>query len=147
MRKNDYNIIGRRVLKLYPGIAAMVMQGTKTEAMLLDYEDIALLADVFSAYYEIDFPRDLAAMTARDSTAYRLKFTTLCLYCYDPETIKGPFFKRMKPYLRDHIAGYLHTDRSMISQYIPCARVYLRAYSDFENELMQLVGIVKTVKT
>lgn len=141
--RQHYEFVGQRVFKLFPAIAKMILAQADNKKLLYDYRDIALLSSIFSEYYGIDFPACLKKTSVKDSTDYRIKFTTLCLFCYDPETVKGPYFKRLKDSLRKHIADSMHTNHSLVSRYVSRARVYLQAYDEFETEIQQLVALTK----
>lgn len=140
-RKMNYEAIGRRVVKLYPKIAKLVF--CEDQKILNDYTKIAFLAKVFSDYYEIDFPKNLKTESTKESTIYRMKFTALCLVCFDPETISGPYYKNIKTGLRQEIGKYLKTEPTIISQYLPRIRFYLHRLADFKHENQQLISIVK----
>ena len=130
MQKQDYTLIGRRIAKLYPHLATAVLY-LKQENLLSDYKHMQSISLIFGSFYKMPFPQGLKNLSDRESTQLRIKFTTLCMMCYDYESVQG---KRLKYELRKHIANELNTGHCLVSQYVSKARVYLKAYPDFEAE-------------
>ena len=142
----SYESMGRKVFRLYPRIAELLMAPAKEKKTLIDYSEISFVVAVFSEYYKVDFESYCTLLPFKELTDYRVKFTAVCLYCFDPESIKGPYFKKLKNHLRELIAETLAIHQTRISQYVPKARVYLQVYPDFYEEVMQLVSCVKSKK-
>lgn len=140
--KNKYEIVGRRIFKFLPKIAESIINEGLVDTLLSDYNDISFLSNIFSEYYNIDFPSNLKNIPIKESTEYRIKFTALCLNCYDPESLELKHHKRVSKGLRLKIARQINTSPSLISQYVPKARVYQKCYKDFESEMQQLIAVV-----
>lgn len=142
--KQDFEYIGMVVSKLHPELCKSLLKG-KEKIILTDYKDIHLLCEVFSDFYEIDFPSVLPSLSMNKKSEYRTKFIALAISCYDPEciTFKNKYIKRQ---LRKHIAQQILIDLkniSMITYYLSIARVQLNVYQDFKDELTNMVAIVK----
>ena len=151
--KNKYAYIGRKVCKIYPDIANTILKAISVDNILSDPKDFKLLAEIFSEFYNINFPGNFmtsgkynslhGCTTITDAVFIRVKFIAFLLYCYDKSTIVGPVFTRVKWSLRAEIADFLGVHKTCgVSPDIKKIRVYMRAYKDFENDVKHLVGIV-----
>ena len=88
------------------------------------------------------FPENLRDIPKEQSTYIKIKFTTLCLLCFDPETV-GPGRKKIKPNLREAIAKSINVNPSSVSQYLKKIKVYMKAYEDFEIDTKHLLSITR----
>jgi hypothetical protein len=142
--KHKYVYVGRRVFKMYPEIAEKILNHhhTRPEAILHDYEDIEILLNVFREYFGDNFPENLSTIPQEKSTYIKIKFTALCLICFDPQTV-GPVNKKIKDHLRECIAKSINVNPSSISQYLKKIKVYMRAYEDFGNDIGHLLSITR----
>lgn len=135
--------VGRRVFKMYPEIAEQILKDHMNyTAILHDYEDICILLNVFREYFDEDFPDNLINIPQEKSTYIKIKFTALCLICYDPQTV-GPINKKIKDRLRESIAKTLNVNPSSISKYIKKIKVYMRVYEDFSTDVRHLISITR----
>ncbi len=143
--RNDYKYIGRQVAKLFPKIAELIMTQKNTGCLLESYQDFPVLVRLFGQYHGISFPH-MSSLPDRQATDYRIQFTAFCLLCYDPNNINGVTATKMRPALRRNIASAMRVHPTLVSQYAAKARVYIRAYAEFDQEIMQLVALIKLEK-
>lgn len=143
--KQEFEYIGMVVSKLHPELCKSLLKG-KEKIILTDYKDIHMLCEVFSDFYEINFPSVLSSLPMNKKSEYRTKFIALAVSCYDPEciTFKSKYLRRQ---IRNRIAEQLliHPKNvSMITYYLSIARVQLNVYQDFKDELTNMISIVKS---
>lgn len=143
--KQEFEYIGMVVAKLHPELCKSIVKG-KQKIILTDYKDIHMLCEVFSDFYEIDFPAVLSSLPRNIKTKYRTKFIALAISCYDPEclTFKSKYLRRQ---IRNRIAEQMliHPKNvSIITYYLSIARVQLNVYQDFKDELSNMISIVKS---
>lgn len=144
MKRQQLLYVGQRIFELRPDLAAMIVAQFENVRVLQNLDDIGFLSATFSEYYGISFPKGLPQMPINDSTDYRIKFTAFCLSCYDPDSLFRQ--KKIKNHLRQSIAEHLNTNPRLISQYVPRARVYMRAYREFSEDISRLVSVVRLSK-
>jgi hypothetical protein len=138
--------IGRWVSKVLPKIGEISLKQQDHEAILTDLADIKLLFEVFSNYYGIDFPNCVEIKSNRNRTDYRIKFIALFFLCYEPVSIKSIPGQKLSHHLRSYLSKQINTHATLISQYLPRMRFYMDRVKDFQNEIQQLVAIVKLKK-
>lgn len=143
MPRNQLEFVGRWVTKLLPKIAELALSQSQTKNVLSDHNDINILFAVFSEYYGVNFPECVKRTTGNASTDYRMKFVTLFLSCYEPQTIHGPFYTKLNNNTRSILSKHLYTSGSQISQYLPKVRFYTNKLKGFDCEIQQMVAMVK----
>lgn len=141
--KHKYVYVGYMLFKMEPEIAEKILnEYIASQAILTDYDDIQLLLNIFKEYFNKKFPEGLVNIPQEESTYIKIKFTALCLLCYDPQTM-GPVNKKIKANLRELIAKTVNVNPSSVSQYLTKIKVYMRAYEDFNKDVWHLFSMVR----
>lgn len=140
--KQNFEILGRYFLKMAPDVAATLLKSHRKK-ILFDYRDIQKISKVFSDYHKISFPETLKDFSTRDATELKVKFTALTIFAYDPEAMNYYLNKRMQRKLRSTIAEYLSINHCSVSRYLSQAKVYIKVYNDFEQDINNMFAILK----
>lgn len=118
----DYNLLGRKVSKLYPFLA-------KEMISMPELTDLKKIGELFVDYTSIQS----FAITKQQQINQRLIFIGAIIKLYDPDAFD--FKKNMKNGLRQKLVEVLNCKPSTISDSFKLVRNYMSIYPSFTNEL------------
>lgn len=126
----DYALLGRKVYKLYPYLAAELM-------IIPDLKDLGEIESLYAEYCSIQ-----SDPTAKgQQTNHRMVFIAAILKLYDPDVLEVK--KPMKNGLRHRLSKVIGCHHTVISHNCEIVRNYISIYPDFRNEVAYIYSELK----
>lgn len=144
LQASKYMAVGRQLFWLNPEMAHALLKLSERKPFLTDNNDIRLITMAFREYFGMEFPTGLKKLPTRASTYMRIKFTSVAMFCYCPEAMDENYPFSVKRSLRMLISREISTNPTHVSHFISKARFYMNTYPDFNTDVSNIVGLIKT---